>query len=85
MNPDFENMKYRCPACKQERLDKFIRVQIMDVGHIFNFDPGLLFLNMKYCSDIPTCKLKATDMEWVVKNFFPEKQNELFRNNNMDG
>ena len=71
--PDFEKMTWKCPCCGLDRLDKFIRVNTLDIGHLFDSQPGVMFINVKYCIDVPSCKQKAADREWVVKHFFPNK------------
>jgi hypothetical protein len=70
--PDFDKMVWLCPCCKQKRTDKYIKVTTHDVGYLYNQEPGVMFINVKYCVDMPGCKEKAMDHEWVIKNFFPE-------------
>lgn len=68
--PDFESMVWKCPCCEQKRTDKFIKVFAHDVGTLFGFDVGVMFVNVKYCVDMPGCKEKAFNRGWVINHFF---------------
>lgn len=68
--PDFEKFTWKCPCCKQDRMDKFIKVNTFDIGDLFEQIPGVMFINVKYCIDVPSCQQKAFDRRWVVKHFF---------------
>lgn len=74
--PDFEKIKWKCMCCNQERTDKFIKVNTFDVSHIYNHPPGVFFINIKYCVDVPSCQQKSNDRVWVIKNFFPGELND---------
>lgn len=74
--PDFETMTLKCPCCEQKRLIKFIKINTIDIGSLFDFETGEMFLNVKYCSDVPSCKEKAFNGEWVINKFFPRKNHE---------
>lgn len=74
--PNFDKITWKCPCCDQQRLDKFIRVNAVDIGTLFNSPPGVMFVNVKYCTDVPSCQQKAFDHNWVYKKFFPEKFND---------
>ena len=71
--PDFDKMTWRCPCCAQMRTDKYIKVISHDVSVLHGMDTGVMFVNVKYCVDMPTCKDKAFDREWVLKHFFEKR------------
>lgn len=71
--PDFDKMTWKCPCCSQLRTDKYIKVISHDVSRLHNMETGVMFVNVKYCVDVPMCKEKAFDREWVLHHFF-EKQ-----------
>jgi hypothetical protein len=75
--PNFDKITWKCPCCDQQRLDKFIRVNTIDIGNLFNSPPGIMFINVKYCVDVPSCQQKASDRNWVYRKFFPEKFNDI--------
>lgn len=66
---DLEKMVWTCPCCKQQRNDKYIRVKSYDVSGIFDLETGSMYINCKYCVDMPGCVEKAADRAWVVKHF----------------
>jgi hypothetical protein len=68
--PDFDNMTWLCPCCKQNRTDKFIKVMIHDVSGLFGLETGCMMVNVKYCIDVPSCVQKSHDREWVIHNYF---------------
>lgn len=68
--PAFDKMVWRCPCCSQDRTDKFIKVCSHDVGVLFGHDTGSMFVNVKYCADMPGCKEKAFNRGWVIDHFF---------------
>jgi|GEM_PF-2916238 hypothetical protein len=67
--PDFDKMVWKCPCCKQERTDKYIKVTAHDISQLFGSETGVMFINVKYCVDMPGCKEKAFNREWVINNF----------------
>ena len=69
--PDFDKLVWACPCCDQKRTDKFFKVMTYDIGSLYNQEPGIIFVNCKYCVDMPECKEKAIDREWVIKRFLP--------------
>ena len=69
--PDFNKMLWRCHCCNQERQDKFIKVATHDISSAYGLETGTMFINCKYCVDIPGCKEKAFDRQWVIKTFLP--------------
>lgn len=76
MPPEFDKIVWKCPCCSQERTDKFIKVMTHDVGSLFSHPPGIMFINCKYCSDMPVCQEKAFNRDWVLKTFLPGRVNE---------
>lgn len=74
--PDFDKMVWKCPCCSQERTDKFIKVATHDIGALFGHETGTMFVNCKYCVDMPGCKEKATNREWVLQHFFKSFQKD---------
>lgn len=68
--PDFEAMTWKCPCCGQMRTDKYIKVATHDMGTIFGHETGVMFINCKYCVDMPGCKEKAVNREWVLNHWF---------------
>lgn len=74
---DWDKVVWKCPCCKQERTDKFIKVTAHDISSLIDLETGVAFLNVKYCSDMPGCQEKAFDRNWVLDNFVPSlKKNE---------
>ena len=69
--PDFDKMVWKCPCCKTDRTDKFIKVHAHDVSVLNGLETGTMFINVKYCADMPGCKEKAFDRNWVIQNFLP--------------
>lgn len=69
--PDFDKITWKCPCCGQERSDKYIKVMSHDISVLLGHDTGTAFVNCKYCVDMPGCKEKAFNREWVLKRFFP--------------
>jgi len=68
--PEFDKMTWKCPCCEQQRTDKFIKVHAHDTSVLFGMETGTMFVNVKYCVDMPGCKEKAFDRAWVLKRFF---------------
>ncbi len=68
--PDFDKMVWKCPCCSQDRTDKYIKVIQHDVSALFGSPTGSIFVNCKYCADMPGCKDKAFDRGWVINHFF---------------
>lgn len=75
--PDFDKMTWKCPCCAQERTDKYIKVHAHDVGGLFGHSTGCMFVNVKYCVDMPGCKEKAMDRSWVINHFFPKHVQDM--------
>ncbi len=69
--PDFEKLVWKCPCCEQNRTDKFIKVVTHDISRLYDSETGTMFINVKYCVDMPGCKEKAMDRSWVIKRFIP--------------
>lgn len=67
--PDFDKMTWKCPCCSQQRTDKYIKVISHDVSVLFGSETGVMFINCKYCADMPMCKEKAFNREWVINHF----------------
>lgn len=74
--PDFNNMLWRCPCCDTNRNDKFIKTYSHDVSVIIGLETGTMFINVKYCADVPGCKDKAFDRDWVIKKFLPRLEKD---------
>jgi hypothetical protein len=74
--PDFDKLVWKCPCCDQQRTDKYIKVMTHDIGGLYDLETGVMFINVKYCVDMPGCKEKAHDREWVLKTFLPELENK---------
>ena len=73
--PDFDSMVWTCPCCTQKRTDKFIKVISHDVSALHGLETGTMFINCKYCADMPGCKEKAFNRDWVLSTFLPGKVN----------
>jgi len=71
MIPDFEKMVWKCPCCDQQRTDKFIKVFQHDISSLYGHPTGTMFVNCKYCADMPGCYEKASNREWVINKFLP--------------
>lgn len=71
--PDFDKMVWKCPCCGQERTDKYIKVMTHDISTIHDLETGTMFVNVKYCADMPGCQEKAFDRNWVLKTFLPKR------------
>lgn len=69
--PDFDKIVWKCPCCKQNRTDKYIKVMKHDISQILGHEPGTAFINCKYCVDMPGCAEKAHNRDWVLKQFIP--------------
>lgn len=67
--PDFDKMVWKCPCCNLERTDKFIKVAHHDTSALFGHPTGTMFINCKYCVDMPGCQEKAFNREWVINHF----------------
>ncbi len=70
--PDFDKMTWLCHCCGQHRTDRYIKVNSHDTSQLFNLETGVMFVNVRYCNDMPACKEKASNREWVIKRFFPK-------------
>ena len=71
--PDFDKIVWKCPCCGQDRTDKYIKVFQHDVSILHGWNTGTMFINCKYCVDMPACKEKAMNREWVINHFIPAK------------
>lgn len=60
-------VKVKCTSCNNNRSDKFLRVRMHDVSHLYNIEPGTLIFNFKYCSDNDICKAQSDNREEVLK------------------
>ena len=69
--PDFDKMTWKCHCCSQQRQDKYIKVYSHDTSALLGLDTGSIFVNVRYCNDMPGCKDKASNREWVINRFFP--------------
>lgn len=69
--PNFDKITWICPCCSQERIDKYIKVHVHDISSLHGHPVGTMFINCKYCADMPGCKEKASNREWVIKHFLP--------------
>lgn len=74
--PEFDKLVWKCPCCLQDRSDKFIKVMTHDVSALHGHAPGVMFINCKYCADMPGCKEKAFNRDWVLKTFLPGRFND---------
>lgn len=79
--PDFDKMVWKCPCCKQDRTDKYIKVISHDVSTLHGLETGTMFINCKYCVDMPVCQEKAHSRDWVIKNFLPGREEKNVRDN----
>ncbi len=75
--PDFDKIVWKCPCCNQARTDKYIKVAQHDVSLLFGHETGSMFINCKYCADMPGCQEKAMDHKWVVDHFLGKFADEL--------
>jgi hypothetical protein len=70
---DFENMAWECHVCAQERKSKYIKVSCHDISDMRGQETGVIYINCRYCGDIPACKEKAFNREWVYNRFFKKE------------
>lgn len=66
---DFDKITWKCPCCSMERSDKYIKVIAHDTSVLFGWPTGTMFINVKYCIDMPGCKDKAFNRSWVINHF----------------
>lgn len=69
--PDFDSLVWECHCCRTKRTDRYIRVRTHDIGSLYGLDTGVMFVNCRYCADVPACEIKATDREFVIKTLLP--------------
>lgn len=50
---------WKCHICKQERPDIAISVLQKDTSADYNFPPGTIRQNVRYCNDKPECEKGA--------------------------
>jgi redox-regulated HSP33 family molecular chaperone len=74
--PDFENQTWKCPCCQQQRQEKYLKISVHDVSALFGHDVGTMYVNCKYCNDMPMCRDKAMNRLWVLKYIFGDKIND---------
>jgi len=72
--PDLEKMVWKCPCCCMDRQDKYIKVMAHDVSVMHGMETGTMFINCKYCADMPSCFEKAMSRDWVIKHFLGDKK-----------
>ena len=72
--PDFDSLTWKCPCCGLKRTDRYIKVRQHDISTLYGQETGTMFVNCKYCVDVPACKEKAENREWVLNHFLPNRE-----------
>ena len=67
---DLSKLTFKCHCCNQDRMDKFIKTFAHDVSKLFDLVTGTMFVNCRYCNDMPSCAEKASNREWIINKFF---------------
>lgn len=77
----FAHMTWECPCCNQKRTDSYIKVATHDISGLLGAETGTIFINCKYCADMPGCNEKAHDRKWVVNKFLGKNGEEKWLKN----
>ena len=65
---NFDDMKFKCQCCNMTRPHKSLRSVQHDISSIYNIDTGTVVLNCRYCLELPECKPRAFNREWVLEH-----------------
>mgnify|MGYP001564616466 CR=1 FL=1 len=61
-------MTWSCMVCKAVRPDEKISVFSKDTSAQYQFPPGTMRVNIRYCNDKPECQAGAKQHSLVVKD-----------------
>ena len=67
--PDFDKMTWKCNVCEKDRPCKFMKFYSHEISDLLVV-PISVHINVRYCVDMPQCKEKASNFEWVANKFF---------------